>query len=382
MIIKGDIAKLANSLEVGMYQQAASEGLTFDKFLAQHAAKPEGGSIENPYAGMSRMQRYMAQKSFEQQAVLTGEIAPPSLAGMLLKHFDLVIDGSRNDTVEKAFATPQSSTLFPYMISETLYKASMDQSKWQMFVGETTNIEGTTMKKVIAQDTEVDRQASKGGLRGSGFRQIILKLGENDIHLSAHGFDLLVDYMTMKQAPMNLYLKELERLVQQLGVDETNDAINVAVNGDGNTGTGLQSAQQISVKTSGSIAKKDMISFAAAMPERFDNDVYIGSTLKVVDAWDALSDLTDPKNQLGQVGVPMPSAIRWDKDHFAVGGAGEFTLLGFNKANGIGAITNDEMSMTEVENIVAKRSTLTAVTKYTGFHNIDDEALCELDVVS
>ena len=359
---------MALKLEIGMYDEAARRGKSFSEWLETY--RVEKGQEPSAYYGLTQYERELKRLS----CLRKGEDPPLTAFEMELQEHDIKAFGLYTDRVEKFFQTADTSVLFPEFMSNRVYAGALSASIVPEFAAVTSVISGLDFRKLYLEDTESGRQLKKTA-RGAEFPQTQIKAGKQSISLAKYGRTILFDYEVVYATPINIYAVALQRIGKQIGLDESDALIEALLNGDGN-GNGLQSEQTRQTATSGSIVKKDIISFASALPQPYALNVFVGRKGSMIDFRDALSDMQNPVAQWGQTGMILPRGLEWDRDVVP-----SDQLIGVDSGHAIGYVTNDAMNLTETERIIAKQQVRTVVSKRTAFDVIDPAAIGCLDVV-
>lgn len=364
-----EIKKLKN-LEKGMYEEAAKSGKSFSVWLEDHITTNEGGAFEpTPYKGLTQFE--VAQKRRALKA--NGQDIPPTAYELALAANEIKAFGAYTDRVGKFFQNSNTTVLFPEYIQNRVYAGALQASIIQNFVAETVVIEGLDFKKIYLQDTEADRQTSRV-TRGGEAPKKHIKVGKESVALEKYMVNMVFDYESVYDTPLNLYSLTLQRVGQQIGIDESDDMVYAMINGDGNS-NGLESAQTENATTSGAIEKLDIIKLASALPLPYKLDVFVGKKAYMQKFWDALSDMQNPAAQWGQTGMQLPMGFEWDRNVLT-----SDYFIGLDSNLTMGYVTNDTVMMTETDRIIAKQQVETVVSKRGKFNILDQDGIGALDI--
>ncbi len=358
---------MAFKLEIGMYDEAARRGKSFGEWLEEY--RVEKGEQPSEYWGLANYEKELKRLSYLRK----GEDPPLSAFEMALQAHDIKAFGMHTDRVEKFFQSADTSVLFPEFISNRVYAGALSASIVPEFVAVTSVITGLDFRKLYLEDSQASRELKKTA-RGAEFPQTQIKAGKQSISLAKFGRNILFDYEVIYATPINIYAVALQRIGKQIGLDESDALVNALLNGDGNN-NGLKAEQTCQTATSGSIVKKDIITFASTLPQPYALNAFVGRKSNMIDFRDALSDMQNPVAQWGQTGMILPRGVEWDRDIVP-----SDKLVGVDTAHAIGYVTNDSMNLTETERIIAKQQVRTVVSKRSAFDVIDPQAIGCLEV--
>jgi len=353
---------MALKLEIGMYDEAARRGKSFGEWLETY--RVEKGEKPSEYFGLTNYERELKRLAFLRK----GEEPPLTAFEMELEANDIKAFGLFTDRVEKFFQSADTSVLFPEFIANRVYAGALQSSIVPEFVAVTSVITGLDFRKLYLEDTQASRELKRTA-RGGEFPETQIKAGKQNIALAKYGRAILFDYEVVYSTPINIYSVALQRIGKQIGLDESDAMIYALLNGDGND-NGLETEQTKQTTTSGAIVKKDIIAFAAALPQPYSLNKFVGRKTKMVDFWEALSNMQNPVAQWGQTGMTLPRGFEWDRS-----AAPSDKLIGVDASQAIGYVTNDTMNLTETERIIAKQQVRTVISKRSAFDIIDPKAI-------
>jgi len=359
-------------LEKGMYTEAIEQHLPFNIWLEKHLV--DQYQMEPTYyeqQEMSNYQKFMYRRQLQKQ----GKEVPMDGFEIALKMAGIKAFGVNTDKVEKFFVNSDTVILFPEYISNRVYAAAMRSAIWPQLVAETTTITGLDFRKVMLEDTEAQRQTQRRS-RGAAFPKKRFTTGKELTHLEKYGVELEIDYEAYYDSPINFFGLVVERVGAQIGIDETDDLIYNAVNGDGNS-NGLTAGNTTTTTTTATIVKKDIIKFKAELNAPYEIDKFVGPKSYLIEYWDALSDMTNPSAQWGATGMTLPQGYEWDRG--AVNTAGD-RFYGFDTRFAMGYVTNDAFAMTETDKIINRQTVTTVISKRGVFPVLDTNAIGCLDI--
>ena len=369
MIITGNLEKL-KKLEVGMIQKSVENGIPFDLWLENFITTTEGGGFEKtPYHNMSNIDKFRYIDAMRRQGK---EPEPDAFQLALLAH-GIKAFGSFTDKVEKFWQNSESVVLFPVYVTNRIYATAIRGGLVDPFVAETTTIQGLDFRKIYLEDAEKDRQMALSS-RGGEAPKKHFKVKKETVYLNKYMIDVIFDYESIYDTPLNLYNTVLGRIGDQFAVDETDDLISMLINGDGNS-NGLESAQTDTTVTSASIEKLDIIKLKSVLPEPYELDVFVGRKAYMQKYWDALSDMQNPAQQWGMTGMTLPRGYNWDRSIVT-----SDRFYGVDSKRTVGYVTNDVAIMTETDKIINRQEVETVITKRSKFHVIEQDGIGCLDI--
>lgn len=171
-----------------------------------------------------------------------------------LKRFDIKVNGTQSDSVEKFFQTSNSAALFPEYVSRAV-KQGMDRADiLPNIVATVTNIDGMDYRSIVS-DPDEDDKTLKIVNEGAVIPQTVVKTRENLVKLHKRGRMLVASYEALRFQRLDLFTVTLNRIGAYIARAQLKDAVEVLVNGDGNN----NAAQSVSVAESGKLAYGDLI---------------------------------------------------------------------------------------------------------------------------
>ena len=358
----------------GIYQDAYDKGVSVEEFLEDHIVETEKQEPTEYYkAGMTgNVERAQLRAQFRKE----GKVPPPTALEQVFASYGIKMYGAYSDSLSKVFALSDPRTLFPAWVSSRVYAGMIVSSPLDEFLAVTTVIKGDEFKKVYLEDTETQRSTSRGS-KGGTAPLVRIKVSDKSVYLKKHWRQFEFNYEDLQSTPTGVIAVILERIGRQMGVDRFDDLIYNLINGDGNS-NGLESAQTKTTVTSGSIEKRDIITFMAALPAAYTLSRGVATTTEWIKFADALSDMTNPSAQKAEVGMPFPKVTRWDS---YMGGVTD-RIYGVDKSTACGMVTSDNVMMTETDRVIERQVTKVVVSERSNFDVIDQDAIGCLDVTS
>ena len=171
-----------------------------------------------------------------------------------LKRFDIKVNGSGSDCVEKFFQSSDSAALFPEYVSRAVRQGMERADILPQIVATVTNIDGMDYRSIESDMTDDDKTLKPVG-EGAVIPQTKIKTRENLVKLHKRGRMLVASYEAVRFQRIDLFTVTLRRIGEYIARAQLKDAIDVLVNGDGNANP----AANVDVAASGSITYADLL---------------------------------------------------------------------------------------------------------------------------
>jgi len=183
---------------------------------------------------------YTAGKSFTQAL----EAADPSesyrgtaLEGLdayerQLKRFGIRVSGAGSDRVEKFFTSSQTAALFPEYIARAVRQGLERADQLGDIVAATTLVEGLDYRSVSSDTTGASPTAEAESLPVT-----LVKTKGALVNMRKHGRVLSASYEALRYHRLDLFTVALRQIGADVAKGILADAVDVLINGDGNTGT-------------------------------------------------------------------------------------------------------------------------------------------------
>ncbi len=305
-------------------------------------------------------------------------------------------DPARNiyaHTVERFYMSdqPASPILFPEYLNRTMRAVMLVPNVLSDIIAVTTGINSSSYRTIYLQDTVGQRRMSRVAAGGTLPRQR-LTTGEKSITLEKYGLALEMDYEAVRRIQLDLFAVHLGRIAQQTMLDKSQDAINVAVNGDGSTIGAACTNWNLTTLDPGTTASN--LTYKAWLDWQMKPYPYQVNTVVAGEAaMLALLTLQFPNlnpsvllAMLGEKG-PMPGKIDLNSSSASLFGAVNLVyfpyapsniLLGLNKGNALEMVTEIGGNLTETDKIIDKQLNLVTLTEVVAFGMIINQAIQSL----
>lgn len=208
-----------------LYHDAASRGMTLSRYLEE--LDPSDRYAENdPASKLDAFERQLMARNI--------------YAGT--KRFkDPIIYADAGNTVgQRFFASdaPESWVLFPEFINRQVRATQIVTAILDEIVAVNTGITGDVYKSFYFEDTISQRQMVRVG-QGAQVPETTLTTQENVVNLFKYGRKLRGTYEFFRRVQVDLFARFLQRIAMQSMLDKTATAMDVLINGDGNSNAAI-----------------------------------------------------------------------------------------------------------------------------------------------
>lgn len=174
--------------------------------------------------------------------------------GRQLKRFDIRVSGAQSDMVEKFFQTSSSAALFPEYVSRAI-KLGMEYANALPDITATvTKIDGMDYRSIVS-DPDDDTRSLRVVSEGAFLPQTTIKTQESLVKLLKRGRMLVSTYEALRFQRLDLFTVTLKQIGAYIARTQLADAVNVLVNGDGNS----NGAKVINASASGTLKYTDLV---------------------------------------------------------------------------------------------------------------------------
>jgi len=152
-----------------------------------------------------------------------------------LKRFGIRVSGSASDRVEKFFRGGDTAALFPEYVARAVRRGMKDDSVTDRFVAVTTQIEGLDYRS-LSCTTGSDEDLAEG----DSLPETTIVTKDSLVSMHKHGYLLQTSYEALRYHRLDLFAVALSRIGADISRQILADAVDVLINGDGNTGTAAE----------------------------------------------------------------------------------------------------------------------------------------------
>ena len=278
-----------------------------------------------------------------------------------LKRFSIRVNGRGSDRVEKFFKTSDSAALFPEYVARAVNAGIEENDILQKIVATTTEIDALDYRTITSVTSEEEKSLKVVG-EGAAIPETEIKTQENLVKLHKRGRMLVASYEAIRFQRLDLFTVTLRQIGAYIAKSRLKDAVDVLVNGDGNSNAITESK----VETEGTLTYGDLVDFWNGFDPYTLNSIIASPSmaaklLKLSEFRDATAGLNfhSSGNLITPFGAELlkSSAVKAD------------TLIGLDKNCALELVTAGGVS-TEFDKLIDRQLERAAITSIAGFSKI------------
>ena len=196
-----------------------------------------------------------------------------------LKRFDIKVKGMDSDVVSKFFATWESAVLFPEYVARAVRQGMEEGNILPYLTAAETRITGMDYRSIASAPGD-DAKALKMVAEGAQIPETTISAQENLVKLHKRGRMLVASYEAIQFQRLDLFSVTLRQIGAYIGRMHTADAIDVILNGDGNS----NAATAYTIGSDPISGSAGTLSYGALVDFWSQFDPYTMNTLLVGDA--------------------------------------------------------------------------------------------------
>lgn len=331
------------SLHENMYGEAAQRGLDLTGYL--EALDPSSNEAK--------------LDAFERQLALAG----------------IRINGDDADIIDRFFASKDSSILFPEYISRSVKIGLDDFNKLKKILSSRVKIDDNTYKSIFMDDSVYGAGEKSLHVIGEGAELPIIeiKTAEHAVSIKKYGRYLQATYEAIRRKRANVVTMFLRAIGVQLQKDKFVDAVDVLVNGDGNS----NAATIVNTASSGTLTFADMVNFVLAF-DPYELNVLICSKATAA----TLLNITEVKEHIVQHDLEVPGGGLkvFGAELIVDESVPASTIIGLDRRFALQEVYETGV-MTESERLIRRQIEGTAISEVAGFAKVITAASKVLDIV-
>ncbi|MBQ7100731.1 MAG: phage major capsid protein [Clostridia bacterium] len=288
-----------------------------------------------------------------------------------LKRFDIKVSGAGSDVVEKFFKTTDSATLFPEYVARAVRQGMEEANVLPKLIASVTNIDSLDYRSITSIPSDDDK-ALKEVAEGSTIPQTVVKTRENLVKLKKRGRMLVASYEAIRFQRLDLFTVTLRQIGAYIAKAQLADAIDVIVNGDGNS----NAAAATKAASAGTLSYTDIVNLWKDL-DPYEMNVLIANNADAVNMLN-LAEFKDSAAGLsfhatGKMITPIgaelirSSAVESGK------------IIGLDKSCALEMVKAGEV-MTEYDKLIDRQLERAAITSIAGFAKIFTDASRVLEV--
>ena len=279
--------------------------------------------------------------------------------------------GAGSDVVEKFFHTAQSAVLFPEYIARSVRQGMEEADLLPHITAAVTRFEGMDYRSITSVPEKTKRELRRVE-EGAAIPQTEVKTQENLVKLHKRGRMLVASYEAIRYQKLDLFSVTLRQIGAHINRMHLEDAIDVLLNGDGNSNP----AQALKVGTSpiggtaGSLTYSELVDFWAQF------DPYEMNTLLASgDVMLKLLKLTEFQNPLtglnfqgtGKLATPLGAKL------LRTAALDSGTLIGLDKHYALEMVQGSDV-LVEYDKLIDRQLERAAITSISGFAKLYTDA--------
>ncbi len=318
-------------LEKGMYHEAKKQGVSFSRLLS----------------GLDPVEPGYPLDAFERQLV----------------RFGIITKGEQVSLVEDFYKTYESSVLFPEFINRNVligYRLGKNELKLDDLIALITYIDSPDYTPVTADDSGEEEELYRVGEYGE-FPTTKIDLADKSIRLIKIGRRLKASYEVLRRMKINLLALHLQLLGLKMQRAMTKWAIDILVNGDGNSNP----APTQNTAVSETLAYDDMVDFEIDMAatgfeksHMFGDKDVVKTILKMTEFKDVVAGFNFQAT--GNLITPFGDVLRWSSN------APANKLLAFDKKTHLELVREKGAQLVEAEKVIEKQFEQTIISDVIG----------------
>ena len=281
-----------------------------------------------------------------------------------LKRFDIKVSGSGSDCVEKFFQTSSSAALFPEYISRAVHQGMEQADMLKDIVATVTHIDGLDYRSIASVPSE-DAKTLKVVAEGAAIPETEVTTQENLVKLKKRGRMLVSSYEALRFQRLDLFTVTLKQIGAYIARTQMKDAIEVLINGDGNS----NAAEQLTLSGT-SLTYGDIVSLWASLSPYQLNTIIaptsvVTSMLNMPQMQDAVAG--NAFHGTGKMITPLGANLL----HVSNMASGKF--IGLDSTCALEMVIAGDV-MTEYDKLIDRQLERAAVTCTAGFAKIFTDA--------
>lgn len=151
-----------------------------------------------------------------------------------LKRFDIHVNGTGSDRVEKFFQTGDSAALFPEYVCRAVRQGMEQENLLPNLVATVTNVEGLDYRTIVSAPLE-DEKRLKRVAEGAAIPQTVVRTQDHLVHLHKRGRMLVASYEALRFQHLDLFTVTLRQIGAYIARTQMGDAVSVLLSGDDGT---------------------------------------------------------------------------------------------------------------------------------------------------
>lgn len=288
-----------------------------------------------------------------------------------LKRFDIRVRGAGSDAVEKFFRTTESAVLFPEYVARSVRQGMEEENVLPSITATVTKIDGMDYRSIYSVPTK-DEKSLRHVEEGAVIPQTEVKVRENLVKLHKRGRMLVASYEAVRFQKLDLFSVMLRQIGSQIMRMHLEDAIDVIVNGDGNSNAAASFAVGTAPVsgTSGTLTYTQLLEFWSQFDPYTLNTLLVSpdAMLQILKCSEFQNPLTGLNFQgTGEPGNPLGAKL------IRSSAVERGTVIGIDRGYALEMISASDVSV-EYDRLIDRQLERAAITSISGFAKLYTEA--------
>lgn len=287
--------------------------------------------------------------------------------------------GPMADSVEKLFVSANDTPLFPAFLASQIVAGILAASLVPRLAAAEVRINAHVAEKITIQETAADRTLKWIG-EGADLPKTKISRAEGTITLYKYGRLLEVSYESVRLMHLDILGLFLMRMGMQMGIDETDDAIETLIAGDGTSGSALTDTD---AEVSGALDYDELVRLSLAFPIGYQmtdavvNDANLRTILNMPEFKDPMAGMRYQRT--GE--LPTPMGAQWHR--WTSTGSASFATDRILAVDNRGALAlfREDTLLEESDRLIDKQLERRALSEWVGWMKLDNQATACLDIV-
>ena len=294
-----------------------------------------------------------------------------------LKRFGIRAKGVGSSPVEKFFATSDSAVLFPEFIARTVRAGMEENDILPSIVATTTVIDAMDYRSIYSVPEDSDK-ALRDVAEGAAIPTTEIKTKEHLVSLTKRGRMLVASYEAIRFQKLDLFSVMLRQIGAYIQKQQLSDAVNVLINGDGNSNAAksytIGSAPMTGTK--GTLTYDQLVEFWGQFDPYTMNTILCstGTMTKMLKIPELQNPMTGLNFQgTGSFGTPLGAQLH------RTSAVADGVIIGLDKNYALELVRAGDV-LVEYDKLIDQQLERAAITSISGFAKICDGAACVLNV--
>jgi len=288
-----------------------------------------------------------------------------------LKRFDIRVRGAGSDAVEKFFRTTESAVLFPEYVARSVRQGMEEENVLPSITATVTKIDGMDYRSIYSVPTK-DEKSLRHVEEGEVIPQTEVKVRENLVKLHKRGRMLVASYEAVRFQKLDLFSVMLRQIGSQIMRMHLEDAIDVIVNGDGNSNAAASFAVGTAPVsgTSGTLTYTQLLEFWSQFDPYTLNTLLVSpdAMLQILKCSEFQNPLTGLNFQgTGEPGNPLGAKL------IRSSAVERGTVIGIDRGYALEMISASDVSV-DYDRLIDRQLERAAITSISGFAKLYTEA--------